>query len=105
MIDHVSVAVRDLVAAMRFYDALLAVLDYRRLDTRPADEQCTCYTCLHFSRAYLHHLQRTGEILGARLNTLHNLYYYQQLMGEIRTAIESGQFQEYAQAFQAQTAS
>jgi queuine tRNA-ribosyltransferase len=76
-----------------------------RLDTRPADEQCTCYTCRHFSRAYLHHLQRTGEILGARLNTLHNLYYYQQLMGEIRTAIENGQFQEYAQAFQAQTAS
>jgi queuine tRNA-ribosyltransferase len=76
-----------------------------RLDTRPADEQCACYTCQHFSRAYLHHLQRTGEILGARLNTLHNLYYYQQLMGEIRTTIENGQFQEYAQAFQAQTAS
>lgn len=76
-----------------------------RLDTRPPDEQCNCYTCRHFSRAYLHHLQRTGEILGARLNTLHNLYYYQQLMGEIRTAIENGQFQEYAQAFQAQTAS
>jgi queuine tRNA-ribosyltransferase len=46
-------------------------------------------------------LQRIGEILGARLNTLHNLYYYQELLGEIRAAIESGQFQEYAQAFQA----
>jgi queuine tRNA-ribosyltransferase len=76
-----------------------------RSDTQALDAGCGCYTCRHFSRAYLHHLQRTGEILGARLNTLHNLYYYQQLMGEIRTAIENGQFQEYAQAFQAQTAS
>ncbi|MCR4299344.1 MAG: tRNA guanosine(34) transglycosylase Tgt, partial [Gallionella sp.] len=55
-----------------------------RLDTRPLDEQCGCYTCRHFSRAYLHHLHRLGEILGARLNTIHNLHYYQQLMGEIR---------------------
>ena len=55
-----------------------------RLDTAPPDEQCGCYTCRHFTRAYLHHLQRIGEILGARLNTMHNLYYYQQLMGEIR---------------------
>jgi queuine tRNA-ribosyltransferase len=76
-----------------------------RLDTAPADEQCGCYTCRHFTRAYLHHLQRTGEILGARLNTLHNLYYYQQLMGEIRTAIEAGRFEEYVQAFQARAAS
>ncbi|MDV6345412.1 tRNA guanosine(34) transglycosylase Tgt [Nitrosomonas sp. Is37] len=72
-----------------------------RLDTSPPDEQCPCYTCRHFTRAYLHHLQRTNEILGARLNTLHNLYYYQQLMSEIRTAIELGQFERYAREFQA----
>lgn len=76
-----------------------------RLDTAPPDAQCGCYTCRHFSRAYLHHLQRINEILGARLNTLHNLYYYQQLMGEIRTAIEMGKFEEYAQEFQARAAS
>jgi queuine tRNA-ribosyltransferase len=72
-----------------------------RLDTSPPDEQCDCYTCRHFSRAYLHHLQRTNEILGARLNTLHNLHYYQQLMTEIRAAIESGEFEQYALEFQA----
>jgi len=76
-----------------------------RLDTTPPDEQCGCYTCRHFSRAYLHHLQRTGEILGARLNTLHNLYYYQQLMGEIRSAIGAGRFEAYAQEFQARASS
>ncbi len=76
-----------------------------RLDTAPPDDQCGCYTCRHFSRAYLHHLQRINEILGARLNTVHNLHYYQQLMGEIRAAIESGRFEEYAQEFLACTAS
>jgi len=76
-----------------------------RLDTAPPDDQCGCYTCRHFSRAYLHHLQRINEILGARLNTRHNLHYYQQLMGEIRAAIESGRFEEYAQEFLACTAS
>jgi queuine tRNA-ribosyltransferase len=76
-----------------------------RLDTAPPDAQCGCYTCRHFTRAYLHHLQRINEILGARLNTLHNLYYYQQLMGEIRFAIENGMFEEYAQEFQARAAS
>ncbi|WP_297325770.1 tRNA guanosine(34) transglycosylase Tgt [Nitrosomonas sp.] len=72
-----------------------------RLDTSPPDEQCGCYTCRHFSRAYLHHLQRINEMLGAQLNTVHNLFYYQQLMAEIRTAIENQQFEEYAQEFQA----
>jgi queuine tRNA-ribosyltransferase len=71
----------------------------------PPDEHCGCYTCRHFTLAYLHHLQRIGEILGARLNTLHNLYYYQQLLAEIRAAIEKGKFEEYAQAFQANVAS
>jgi queuine tRNA-ribosyltransferase len=76
-----------------------------RLDTAPPDDRCPCYTCTHFTRAYLHHLQRINEMLGARLNTLHNLYYYQQLMGEIRDAIENGRFEEYAQGFLAGTAS
>ncbi|WP_394808949.1 tRNA guanosine(34) transglycosylase Tgt [Nitrosomonas sp.] len=70
-----------------------------RLDTSPPDEQCGCYTCQHFSRAYLHHLQRINEMLGAHLNTVHNLFYYQQLMAEIRAAIENKQFEEYAQEF------
>jgi queuine tRNA-ribosyltransferase len=56
----------------------------------PLDEQCGCYTCRHFTRAYLYHLQKVNEILGARLNTLHNLHYYQDLMRELRAAIEQG---------------
>ena len=67
-----------------------------RDDIRPLDEDCGCYTCRHFSRAYLHHLQRVNEILGAHLNTVHNLHFYQQLMGELRRAIEAGQLAEYA---------
>ncbi|MDP1634657.1 MAG: tRNA guanosine(34) transglycosylase Tgt, partial [Gallionellaceae bacterium] len=70
-----------------------------RLDTRPLDEQCGCYTCRHFSRAYLHHLHRIGEILGARLNTIHNLHYYQDLMRGIRAAIEAGTFSEFVTHF------
>ena len=59
-------------------------------DLGPLDESCGCTTCRNYSRAYLHHLHRTGEILGARLNTYHNLYYYQTLMRELRQAIASG---------------
>ena len=70
-----------------------------RLDTRPLDEQCACYTCRNFSRAYLHHLHRIGEILGARLNTIHNLHYYQELMSGIRAAIADGQFEAFASGF------
>ena len=70
-----------------------------RLDTSPPDERCGCYTCQHFSRAYLHHMQRINEMLGAHLNTIHNLFYYQQLMADIRAAIENKQFEEYAQEF------
>ena len=70
-----------------------------RMDMRPLDEQCDCYTCRNFTRAYLHHLHRIGEILGARLNTIHNLYYYQQLMGEIRAAIEAGAFADFVADF------
>ncbi|MGA7983972.1 MAG: tRNA guanosine(34) transglycosylase Tgt [Burkholderiales bacterium] len=65
-----------------------------RDDTRPLDESCGCYTCRHFSLAYLHHLQRTNEILGARLNTLHNLYYYQTLMRELRDAVSNHRLSE-----------
>jgi queuine tRNA-ribosyltransferase len=61
-----------------------------RDDTRPLDEACGCYACRNFSLAYLHHLQRANEILGARLNTLHNLHYYLTLMRELRDAIEAG---------------
>ncbi len=72
-----------------------------RLDTAPPDEQCGCYTCQNFSRSYLHHLQRINEMLGAHLNTVHNLFYYQELMAQIRQAIENRQFEEFAQEFQA----
>ena len=65
-----------------------------RDDTRPLDESCGCYACRHFSLAYLHHLQRTNEILGARLNTLHNLFYYQILMRELRDAVANRRLSE-----------
>lgn len=59
-----------------------------RDDTAPLDPQCACYTCQNYSRAYLRHLDKTGEILGSRLNTIHNLYYYQELMRGLRKALE-----------------
>jgi queuine tRNA-ribosyltransferase len=65
-----------------------------RDDTQPLDEACGCYSCRHFSRAYLHHLQKSNEILGARLNTLHNLYFYFTLMRELREAIQAGRLAE-----------
>ncbi len=58
-----------------------------REDKRPIDPACVCHTCRHYSRAYLHHLDRCGEILGSRLNTIHNLHFYQRLMADIRDAI------------------
>jgi len=67
-----------------------------RDDTRPLDERCACYCCRNFSRAYLYHLQKANEILGARLNTQHNLYYYQELMRELRLAVEKNVFSETA---------
>ena len=71
-----------------------------RDDTRPLDETCGCYACRHFSRAYLHHLHKVGEILGARLNTVHNLYYYQTLMAEMREAIAAGGFAAFRARFE-----
>lgn len=70
-----------------------------RDDTRPVDESCGCYTCQNFSRAYLHHLHRANEILGARLNTIHNLYYYQTLMREMREAISEHRFTSFRSEF------
>jgi queuine tRNA-ribosyltransferase len=66
-----------------------------RDDPRPLDESCSCYTCRNFSRAYLHHLQRLNEILGAHLNTLHNLHFYQALMRGLREAIGAGRLSEH----------
>ena len=68
-------------------------------DTRPLDPACDCYTCRNYSRAYLRHLDRCNEILGARLNTIHNLRYYLRLMERVRTAIERGEFGHFAAAF------
>ena len=70
-----------------------------RFDTLSPDENCECYTCQNFSRSYLHHLQRTNEMLGSHLNTIHNLFYYHYLMKEIRIAIESKQFEEMYKNF------
>jgi len=68
-------------------------------DVRPLDARCDCYTCRNFSRAYLHHLHRSNEILGSMLNTIHNLRYYQVLMAELREAIAAGQFEAYRRRF------
>jgi queuine tRNA-ribosyltransferase len=64
-------------------------------DTGPIDAGCDCYTCRHYSRAYLRHLDKCGEILAPRLMTHHNLYYYQSLMAEIRAAVESDRFEAF----------
>jgi queuine tRNA-ribosyltransferase len=68
-------------------------------DTRPLDPACGCYTCRNYSRAYLRHLDRCNEILGARLNTIHNLHYYLALMARIRGAIEQGEFGRFSAGF------
>ncbi len=72
-----------------------------RDDPRPLDEACTCYTCRHYSRAYLHHLERCGEILAARLNTWHNLHYYLELMRGLRDAIRAKSLQQFVGNFYA----
>ena len=70
-----------------------------RDEVKPLDEECACYTCRNFTRAYLHHLQRVNEILGARLNTLHNLHYYHELMRGLRDAIAGGRLADFAAQF------
>ena len=82
----------------RFGDIKLRNTRYKA-DTRPLDDTCPCYACRNFSRAYLHHLHKVGEILGARLNTIHNLHYYQVLMAEMRAAIETGGFAAFRARF------
>ncbi|RDH42957.1 tRNA guanosine(34) transglycosylase Tgt [Zooshikella ganghwensis] len=68
-------------------------------DTGPLDETCDCYTCQNFSRAYLHHLDKCGEILSSQLNTIHNLRYYQRVMAGLREAIEAGKLNDFVTAF------
>lgn len=72
-----------------------------RFDESPLDAECDCYTCQNFSRAYLHHLFKCGEMLSAQLGTIHNLRYYQNLMQHIRTAIEQDRFDEFVSEFYA----
>ncbi|MDL2284655.1 tRNA guanosine(34) transglycosylase Tgt [Oxalobacter sp. OttesenSCG-928-P03] len=85
----------------RFGDIKIRNARYKE-DDMPLDETCQCYACCQFSRAYIHHLNRTGEILGARLSTIHNLHYYLQLMQEMRTAIENDRFAEFVSTFHAE---
>lgn len=82
----------------RYGDIKIRNARYRD-DTRPLDPSCSCHTCGNFSRAYLHHLQRSNEITGARLNTLHNLHFYLNMMQEIRQAIEAGHFEQWREQF------
>lgn len=70
-----------------------------RRETGPVDPDCHCYACTHYTRAYMHHLYRNNEILGARLNTIHNLQYYQDLMRSVRSAIEEGRLDRFAAEF------
>ncbi|SDM31335.1 tRNA-guanine transglycosylase [Franzmannia pantelleriensis] len=72
-----------------------------RHDTRPLEADCDCYTCQHFSRGYLHHLDRCGEMLGSMLNTIHNLRHYQRLMAGLRGAIEAGTLANFVEMFYA----
>ncbi|WP_439256759.1 tRNA guanosine(34) transglycosylase Tgt [Lonepinella sp. BR2271] len=72
-----------------------------RDDTTTLDPECDCYTCKHYTKSYLYHLDKCGEILGARLNTIHNLRYYQRLMEQIRTAIEQDRFEDFVVEFYA----
>ncbi len=82
----------------RWGDLKLRNAKYKN-DQRPIDAQCSCYACRNFSRGYLHHLQKVNEILGARLATTHNLYYYLQLMRDMRDAIKSGTLAEWTRQF------
>jgi len=87
----------------RFGDLKIKNARYKD-DTGPLDPSCSCYCCKNFSRAYLHHLHRAKEILGARLNTIHNLHYYLNLMQEMRDAIDADRFDAFRQQFHADRA-
>lgn len=73
-----------------------------RNDLGPVDENCDCYTCKNFSRSYLHHMDKCKEMLGAQLNTIHNLHYYQGLMRDLRQAIEQGKLADFVRGFYTQ---
>lgn len=70
-----------------------------QLDVTPLDKDCGCYTCQNFSKSYLRHLDKCGEMLGSRLNTIHNLYFYQEFMQKIRDAIEAGSLAQFAETY------
>ncbi len=82
----------------RFGDVKIKNARYK-MDTGPLDPSCSCYTCTQFTRSYLHHLFRNGEILGGMLNTIHNLHFYQVIMAEMRAAIEAGTLAQWAASF------
>jgi queuine tRNA-ribosyltransferase len=84
----------------RFGDLRLRNARYKT-DERPVDESCACPTCQGFSRAYLHHLDRCGEMLGPMLTSVHNLHYYLHLMREVREALEQGRFEAFRAQFKA----
>ena len=83
-------------------DGVIKIRNSRhKTDTGPLDPHCDCYTCTNHSRAYLHHLDKCNEILGAQLNTIHNLRFYQRIMQELRDAIENNRLEEYVAEFYA----
>ena len=82
----------------RFGDVKIRNAQYRD-NISPLDPSCTCHTCKNFSLSYLHHLQKSNEITGSRLNTVHNLHFYLTIMAEMRQAIENGNFQAWRAQF------
>ena len=87
----------------RFGDVKIKNARYKQ-DLAPIDDTCTCYACQNFSRSYLHHLHKMNEMLGAQLNTIHNLHYYLQLMQELRDGLDTGNFDEVVRQFHANRA-
>jgi queuine tRNA-ribosyltransferase len=82
----------------RFGDLKIRNARYKS-EEAPVDSSCSCYTCRNFSRAYMHHLDRCGEMLGPMLSSIHNLHYYLFLMQEVRDALDAGRFGEFARQF------
>ncbi len=87
----------------RFGDLKIRNAKHRN-DERPLDPSCACHTCQHFSRAYLHHLERCGEMLAPMLASIHNLHYYVNLMREVRAALDEGRFEAFRAQFKADRA-
>jgi queuine tRNA-ribosyltransferase len=87
----------------RFGDIKIKNARYKD-DPEPYDATCSCYACRNFSRAYLHHLHRAQEILGARLNTIHNLHFYLDIMQQMRDALDEDRFPEWVKQFHADRA-